>query len=624
MMPRKRILLLLLLLFLIPVQALAESFINPTTGVITSPFGPRESPTEGASSFHKGIDIAGELNDPVNASAGGIVEYAGWADGYGNVIYIRHADGYETRYAHLNEIGVTVGQSVAAGETIGWQGNTGIGTGVHLHFEIRDPFGNAIDPATMVPDLGAYVSGYGPSSPEGRFVKWELLNDFANPIKEILDGVVELITKGLKALQDYVAGLFFVLCLIDIAVGAMGKVLSPTSEDKEGLVPWLIRRCFFYGFCLVFLYNWKTFIGNLSLHGFPVLGGMIGGDVSAANTAVSDPTQIVQKGMSIVAPIVNSTLMARGSIFDMFFGSILDLVCLVIAAVLFILFLIIGYQIALAYISFYASVLFSFTSFPLSGLRYVRHFAANGVNGVIACSINLMFFCFFAAALQMTMASFTVPALVSNTAVYSSTPATRAGASTGADITGPEDYVAMAREAARHYGIPEDLFCAQIQAESGWDPNAVSSAGAQGIAQFMPDTAASFGIDPFNPAEALEAAAQYDRSLYDALPDDKKSWDLMFAAYNMGGAGLANRGYDYSGVAETVDYVAKIFGTTEIGKGMVRGTVQKAANIGLMLQVLLIVLLFMYMADRISRLVLDQFGSPGFRLYYEQGIFSRG
>ena len=84
-------------------------------------------------------------------------------------------------------------------------------------------------------------------------------------------------------------------------------------------------------------------------------------------------------------------------------------------------------------------------------------------------------------------------------------------------ITGPPEYIAMATAAAQKHGVPVNLFLAQIQLESNWNPNAVSEAGAQGIAQFMPETAAGWGIDPFNPEQALDASAHYMKNLYEML-----------------------------------------------------------------------------------------------------------
>lgn len=71
------------------------------------------------------------------ASSGGTVTRAGWGSGYGYVVYIRHADGRETRYGHLSKVLVKAGQQVSQGQKIALSGNTGRSTGPHLHFELR-------------------------------------------------------------------------------------------------------------------------------------------------------------------------------------------------------------------------------------------------------------------------------------------------------------------------------------------------------------------------------------------------------------------------------------------------------------------------------------------------------
>ncbi|MCQ2081837.1 MAG: M23 family metallopeptidase [Lachnospiraceae bacterium] len=113
------------------------TYIKPIYGGhMTSNFGPRKRPTKGASTYHKGIDWAVPQGTPVYASCGGTVAKAGWGSGYGNVVYINHPDGRQTRYGHLSRILVSVGQSVSQGQKIALSGNTGVSTGPHLHFEI--------------------------------------------------------------------------------------------------------------------------------------------------------------------------------------------------------------------------------------------------------------------------------------------------------------------------------------------------------------------------------------------------------------------------------------------------------------------------------------------------------
>ena len=113
------------------------TYIKPISGGrLSSQFGKRPRPTAGASTYHKGVDWATPTGTTVVASCGGTVIKAGWGSGYGYVVYIRHEDGRETRYAHLSKVLVSVGQTVVQGQKIALSGNTGVSSGPHVHFEI--------------------------------------------------------------------------------------------------------------------------------------------------------------------------------------------------------------------------------------------------------------------------------------------------------------------------------------------------------------------------------------------------------------------------------------------------------------------------------------------------------
>ena len=98
---------------------------------------------------HKGSDFAGATGTAIHSTADGVVTFAGRQSGYGNLIKIQHEFGYETRYAHLNKIRVSVGQRVSRGERIGDMGNTGRSTGTHLHYEVRVG-GKAVNPMKYI------------------------------------------------------------------------------------------------------------------------------------------------------------------------------------------------------------------------------------------------------------------------------------------------------------------------------------------------------------------------------------------------------------------------------------------------------------------------------------------
>ena len=103
---------------------------------ITSPFGPRVSPTTGASTYHQGVDLDTGTGWPVVASRAGVVIFSGWGNAAGNYVLIDHQDGFRSIYMHLNSRSVSSGQIVAAGQNIGTTGSTGVSTGDHLHFGI--------------------------------------------------------------------------------------------------------------------------------------------------------------------------------------------------------------------------------------------------------------------------------------------------------------------------------------------------------------------------------------------------------------------------------------------------------------------------------------------------------
>jgi len=105
------------------------------------------------STNHQGLDFAAATGTPVSAAMSGRVVSAGVLGGYGNQVLLQHADGTRTRYGHLSQIGVSVGQSVTAGQRIGAVGNTGVSTGSHLHFEVIVG-GVPVDPARWLQERG--------------------------------------------------------------------------------------------------------------------------------------------------------------------------------------------------------------------------------------------------------------------------------------------------------------------------------------------------------------------------------------------------------------------------------------------------------------------------------------
>ncbi len=112
---------------------------NPVpNGRLTSGFGARRHPILGYVRMHTGTDWAAPIGTPIIATGNGVVEKAGWSNGYGRQTVIRHPNGYETSYNHQSAFakGVQPGARIRQGQVIGYVGSTGLSTGAHLHYEL--------------------------------------------------------------------------------------------------------------------------------------------------------------------------------------------------------------------------------------------------------------------------------------------------------------------------------------------------------------------------------------------------------------------------------------------------------------------------------------------------------
>lgn len=112
---------------------------------VGSMFGYRRDPFTRRAKFHSGVDIKARWGDPVGASQTGVVKFAGWYHGYGQIVIIDHGGGITTHYAHLSSFDVVVGDRVERGVIVGRAGSTGRATSPHLHYEVRTD-GNPVNP----------------------------------------------------------------------------------------------------------------------------------------------------------------------------------------------------------------------------------------------------------------------------------------------------------------------------------------------------------------------------------------------------------------------------------------------------------------------------------------------
>lgn len=114
--------------------------------MISSGFGYRRHPVLKTRRFHQGLDMPRPHGSPVRSVREGVVIFAGWRGSYGRLVILKHPGGVRTWYGHLSAITVEPGQRIAAGTLLGRVGSSGLATGPHLHFEVRDRYGRALNP----------------------------------------------------------------------------------------------------------------------------------------------------------------------------------------------------------------------------------------------------------------------------------------------------------------------------------------------------------------------------------------------------------------------------------------------------------------------------------------------
>jgi len=119
--------------------------LTPSYGEFSSNFGWRIHPIFGYQRFHAGMDFAADYGSPIYAAQNGVVLFAGWYGGYGNTVILDHGNGVTTLYAHASQVYVQEGQNVTQGDVVASTGSTGLSTGPHLHFEVREN-GTPVDP----------------------------------------------------------------------------------------------------------------------------------------------------------------------------------------------------------------------------------------------------------------------------------------------------------------------------------------------------------------------------------------------------------------------------------------------------------------------------------------------
>ena len=584
------------------------SVLNPLEGtlVITSDFSliGRTHPVFGSVRPHKGTDLGASTGDNIYASLAGTVTYSGWAEGYGNVVYILTRVGnysVETRYAHCSALLVSSNTQVAAGTIIAKVGQTGWATGPHLHFEIRIN-GEPVNPRR-------YLNGMPPSSGEGYGTlpdsiknTFDAAYDFGKPLQEVIEKVGEQCQLALKNLLGAVKWLLIALITIDLAIS-----MTLYAADSEGgdVLSVILRKLLLYILLIYFLVNWSDSVANFAKEMFTGFGGMmIGASLQDAMSAVSDPMSIVSKGVHIIAPIYNELFKIHGAL-DLMSKIGLWLPSLFFAVILTACFFAMALQITLAYLEFYVAMVSSFATFFLSGLKYTRKYAANGVNAIFAVSVKLMFFCMFSLMLQVMFKNIEVEDFYTV-----SESATAAEVSTSGAITSIDQLMARIRvvESSNRYYVDNGLgYFGAYQIDyanydnwTNWTAQYVADGGVL-------ETAPVTSEEPHGPAWTPNNQDNVARYILTGYYKRYGSYEMAARCWNQGEGGRNNSDADI--------YWAKVSGVNPATG--VFTTPQVTINMILLFKVTFVAMMFAYMGSRVSKLVIQQFGGGGFSFLNE-------
>ena len=341
--------------------------------------------------------------------------------------------------------------------------------------------------------------------------------------------------------------------------------------------------------------------------------------------AISSPTDIIQKGLHIISPIFSQLMSDTSEMIGIGTG-----IAALLGFVIMFLFLMIGWQVAKAYIEFYMMVLFGFTTFIFSGEKHTRIHSENGINGIVACSINLMFFCFLAVTLQGMMADlsmdsvFTVGGRAGQTIAYRHPVANdpdNAGIPPGS--AGLQQFMAKIR-AVESFGGRYYCYCSpeiRVDPETYGAYQVLNSGNWNQWAQeYINDTGDSPPLDTdfsLVPSSGFESGPPFHEGpppstyQYPATPrnQDLICGNKMLSLYAEYGSwrGVA----EYWGGDRSGEYWAKVSGaSTSAADNTAVG--RSAINMFVLVKMLLLVLMFMVVGDKIGQAVMNSFGSRGF------------
>jgi len=599
-----------------------------------SVYGFTPGDSAGGTAFNTGVDISVNGFTQLRTLGDGYVKNAGYYAPDGGLLITIHYDipspdgsdaGMDVTYSNLSNTFFHVGERVKKGKVIASAGYPGDDSPAIVHIGIsHGSTGQAVDPALYFKDLNP-----GSADPDvARAGDFALKVDSVGPVRDIFEEIIKAATAGLHLIAGAIKNLFIILITIDLAVALGFYIIDQDMQERTGFLSYIAYKMLFYGFLLFFLTHWGDYVGNFSRDLFTETAAIMTSRTQAEIAAViSSPTDVIAKGMHIVSPIFSQIL--KDSAATSFFGLGF---ALIIGFLIFLCFIIIGWHLALAYIEFYLMILFSFTTFIFAGEKHLRIHSENGINGIIASAINLMFFCFFAVTLQGVMADLAVDSIFTTEVMPGQEVAHHpAPVQTGATYEPQGEGTVWVRQ---HGNVSYEG--AQPQTLQAMD--ILGSWFYSHTGQPLVITAVTNG-DGHNPSERGHYAGwkidcgdwgggtEWKGAL---ITDDEylRGWLANdFIAYGQSiGLGMNrecegenNVHFDISVLGD--QWEGALAGTCFGGlNGATPGTspihrvalVRTSINMAILLRLLLVVLMFMFIGDRIGKLVMNSFGSRGF------------
>ena len=540
-------------------------------GEVTAPFGEENH----MGHTHKGLDVGTSSGTPILAPFSGTVEH-GAGNGFIYWVLITGDNGESLLFGDCNpDTLICSDGTVSEGSVIGYtggdayDGELGTSTGAHCHIEYWPSGyykGPVIDPYSRLIALGVNLSGDGSVTPgtgqrgsDNISLPWgvEAMYQMGDSLNQLMEQMVTALSKGYSGLQTAGFALLFVLAVIDLTLPILVAGFE-TSLNQA------ITKIFKYGFLFLIFTNWQNIINNFFLSFVTSVSGTFIQDPTVIANNVSQPQLLMQKCVYMITPGLNKIASFGSMDFVRNFGTILPIYLITFLTMGVFFFL--SCYIMLVYIEFYLSASVVLCTGPFAALGFTKFVAEGSLGYLVSTTIKLIIL-----SVMVGLCVFCIKDAKPQDLFTMKTPAVT---QTGSGIvSGPADLVSLATEKAQKYNIPVTLFLAQIQAESNWNPQAVSEVGAEGLGQLMPATAAGLGCyDPFNPEQNLEASAKYMQGLYEQFGD----WNYALAAYN-GGPNSLSKNEPLPGWAQ--DYVNQVnrnlSGTYTVNNGITAEAMSK-------------------------------------------------